>query len=96
MIILNVTYQCKSGKREEYLKAIKTEGIDVACRAEEGNIAYDYYYPTDDNDTLFLLEKWRDERAFASHREQAHFKRLGELKEEYVDDTAIEKYEVEG
>ena len=37
MIILNVTYQCKSGKREEYLKAIKTEGIDVACRAEEGN-----------------------------------------------------------
>ena len=24
------------------------------------------------------------------------YKRLGELKEEYVDDTTIEKYEVEG
>ena len=45
---------------------------------------------------MFLLVKWCDEGAFAEHREQAHFKRLGELKEKYVDDTAIEKYEAEG
>lgn len=96
MIILNVTYKCKTGMREKFLKAIKAEGIDVACRAEEGNNQYDYFYSTEDHDSLFLLEKWRDEGAFAEHREQVHFKRLGELKEKYVDDTAIEKYEVEG
>lgn len=96
MILLNVTYRCKSGKREDFLGTIKAEGIDAACRAEDGNIRYDYFYSTEDHDSLFLLEKWRDEGAFAEHRKQPHFKRLGELKEKYVDDTAIEKYEVEG
>ena len=37
MILLNVTYKCKSGKGEDFLGTIKAEGIDVACRAEEGN-----------------------------------------------------------
>ena len=48
------------------------------------------------NTRAMLTRSADDEGAFASHREQAHYKRLGELKEEYVDDTTIEKYEVEG
>lgn len=57
MIILNVTYKCKPEKRKEFLEMIMAEGIDVACRAEAGNIMYDYYIPTDGSDDLFLLEK---------------------------------------
>ncbi len=34
MIVLNVTYKCKPGKREAFLKMIATEGIDAASRAE--------------------------------------------------------------
>ena len=30
---------------------------DVACRAEAGNIKYDYYMADADADELFLLEK---------------------------------------
>lgn len=37
MIILNVTYKCKPDMRAEFLEAIYTEGIDIACRAEDGN-----------------------------------------------------------
>ena len=42
MIVLNVTYKCKAGMREKFLEKIVSEGIDVACRAEAGNIKYDY------------------------------------------------------
>ena len=95
MFVLNVTYKCKPGMREGFLDAIRGEGIDLACRAEEGNIKYDYYIPTDGSNDLLLVEKWRDAEALAVHGRQPHFARLGELKSEYVDDTVIEKFEVQ-
>ncbi len=96
MIVLNVTYKCKPEMRAEFLEMIMTEGIDIACRAEEGNIKYDYYLPIDNENELLLVEKWRDPDAFASHSRQPHFARLGELKSEYVNDTIIEKFEING
>ncbi len=92
MIVLNVTYKCKHQMREEFLEMIMSEGIDVECRAEEGNLKYDYYIPTDDSDDLLLIEKWRNAEALAEHSKQSHFVRIGELKKDYVDDTIIEKF----
>ena len=93
MIVLNVTYKCKPELRDEFLEMIMSEGIDVACRAEDGNIKYDYYIPTDGSDDLLLVEKWRDAEALAVHGRQPHFARIGELKSNYVDETIIEKFE---
>ena len=93
MIVLNVTYKCKPELRDEFLEMIMSEGIDVACRAEDGNIKYDYFIPTDGSDDLLLVEKWRDAEALAVHGRQPHFARIGELKGNYVDETIIEKFE---
>ena len=93
MIVLNVTYKCKPDMREEFLERIITEGIDVASRAEAGNIKYDYFVPTDGSDDLLLVEKWKDANALAEHSKQPHFKKLGELKPKFVNDTIIEKFE---
>ena len=94
MIVLNVTYKCKSGMREQFLDKIKKEGIDVTCRAETGNIKYDYYMADTDADELFLLEKWKDADVLTEHTKQAHYIRLGEFKPDYVTDTIVEKYEI--
>ena len=93
MIVLNVTYKCKPDMRDEFLEMIMSEGIDDACRAEDGNIKYDYYYSTNDSDELLLVEKWRDADALAVHSKQPHFARLAELKKDFVNDTIIEKFE---
>ena len=92
MEILNVTYKCKEGMREKFLEAIKAEGLDAASRAEAGNIKYDYYFSDADPDELFLLEKWCDDGAIKSHGAEAHFKRLGEMKAEFVLETILERY----
>ncbi|MBQ3292492.1 MAG: antibiotic biosynthesis monooxygenase [Mogibacterium sp.] len=95
MIVLNVTYKCKTDMREEFLEAIMAEGIDVACRAEDGNFKYDYYMAAGDENEMLLVEKWRDADALSAHQAQAHFKRLGELKNEFVEETILEKYYTE-
>ncbi|MBQ3371436.1 MAG: antibiotic biosynthesis monooxygenase [Mogibacterium sp.] len=92
MEILNVTYKCKEGMREKFLEAIKAEGLDAASRAEAGNIKYDYYFAADSPDELFLLEKWADDEAIKSHNAEPHFKRLGEIKADYVYETVLERY----
>ena len=42
MLVLNVTFKCAPGTREELRALIKEQGIDVASRAEEGN--FNYYF----------------------------------------------------
>ena len=94
MIVLNVTYRCKHDTRKEFLNRIAAEGIDVASRTEEGNIKYVYYVPIDGGDELLLVEKWRDEAALTAHASAPHFKKLGEIKPEYVLETVVERYDV--
>ncbi len=92
MVVLNVTYKCKSGKREEFLEAVKTEKIGELCRQEEGNIRYDFYLSAEDPDGMMLLEQWADEGILSKHQQQPHFKRMGELKKDFVEETIFEKY----
>ena len=72
---------------------IRAEGIDAACRAEAGNIRYDYYLPFDGGDELLLVEKWRDGDALKAHGKMPHMARLAALKAAYVTETVIERYE---
>ena len=93
MIVLNVTYRCKPGMRDTFLERIMAEGIDIACRAEKGNLKYDYYYPADDGDELLLVEKWRDAGALKTHSEMPHLIRLAAIKPTYVTETIVERFE---
>ena len=47
-------------------------------------------------EALLLVEKWRDADTLAAHGKQPHYTRLGELKAEFVNETVIEKFVLEG
>ena len=93
MLVFNVTFRCRPGMRDAFLNAIRAEGIAEAARAEAGNLQYDWYLPADGGDELFLVEKYADADAVTAHVRQAHTARLVELKEAYVRDLVLEKYE---
>ncbi len=94
MIVLNVTYRCRPGMREEFLEAILREGIDEASRNEDGNLKYDYYIPFDDNGDLLLVEHWHGEAAVSAHAGTPHYQKLKELKPAYVTETVVERFEL--
>lgn len=91
-LLVNVSYQVKPGKRDEFLKKVKEQQIIEASKAEPGNFKYEYYIPTESENILFLIEIWANSEAQALHGKTEHYKRLQTLKEEYVTDTVIEKY----
>ncbi len=92
MLVLNVTFKCEPGKREELRELIRAEGIDVAPRNEEGNHKYDFYMSTEDPDDIFLVEFWEDVDAWMHHRTLPHYARLDELKVGRVKGAEICKY----
>ena len=91
--ILHVTYFCKSGMAEEFVRTIRDSGVQTLIRKEDGCLQYDYHLSLEQNDTVVLLEKWRDGDALTAHLAQPHMETLKEFKSRFVLDSKIERFE---
>ena len=91
---VEVHYYVKDGKRDEFYKAIMENGIAAASRAEEGNEKYDYYLSPENENELLLIELWASAEAVQAHGQTPHFQQLAELKQAYVEDTVIRRYDI--
>ena len=89
MLLLNVTYTMKPGMRDTFLKEVQAQGIWDAVRQEDGCMQYAYYLPTQEDNTLLLVERWRDRAAQQVHLTTPHMAALGKIKADCVVDTQI-------
>lgn len=89
MINIYVRYKGEKESLVKFYEEIKKEGLAEASRSEDGNIRYEYFWPVERENELFLLEAWKDKDAQIFHNEQPHFKRLGELKVQNGIETEI-------
>ena len=92
---LHVTYTAKPGCREVFVRQIVTEGILTAIRAEEGCLAYDYYFSAQDENVVLLIERWESEACLRVHLTQPHMADLRKIKEEFVETTRLVKVQEE-
>ena len=93
-LLVNVTYTIKEGKRKEFFYKVNEMGIVKNSRQEPGNNKYEYFFPVDCEDKLFLMEMWVNDEAQEMHCKTEHYKKLQALKEEYVIDVSIDKYNI--
>ena len=92
MLTMIVYYHCKDGQRDAFMAAIKKKKIAENSRVEPGNMQYDYFLPVDDVNTVLLLEKWESDEAQKIHTATVNFKKLGEIKANFVESVEIEKF----
>lgn len=89
MLLLNVTYTMNPGMRDTFLKEVQAQGILDAVRQEDGCMQYAYYLPAEEDDTLLLVERWRDRVAQQVHLTTPHMVALAKIKADCVVDTQI-------
>ena len=94
MYTIYVVFKCVSGKREEYIEKLKSEGIVDAVRKENGCICYDYYFAENNPDEILLIEAWESKKHQEFHIDQPHMARLRQLKPEYVVSTKLGEFEL--
>lgn len=95
MHILFVTYEVKEGKREEFLKALSDLQVAEKTRREPGNLDYSYFIPVDGSNRIFLREVWESREAQGEHIKSEHIRKVGEIKDMYVDSTELKRFEAE-
>ncbi len=93
MKTLNVVYHIKPGMAEQFIEAIYSENIGGITRNEDGCLGYDFFTSLEDDDTVLLVEHWRDDAALEAHSKAPHFAVLQQIKAELVDNTEIYKYD---
>lgn len=85
MISLFVEYKIKDGlSRESFYDSLLEKRVIDKTLAEPGCSNYCFFYPAAGENSLFLLESWKDEAAQAAHKKTDQFGILQILKEVFV------------
>lgn len=94
MYTIYVVFKTKDGKREEYIKRLRAEGIVDAVLNEDGCVRYDYYFSEKDENEILLIEEWESKHHQQVHLDQPHMVRLREIKGDYVLSTKLGEFEI--
>ena len=86
-LTLYVKYLCRPGVCQAFVEELEKSGVADKVRAEEGCLRYQYYYPANESDAVFLLEQWESAAHQEIHMTQPHMEVLRAIKHKYVIDT---------
>jgi quinol monooxygenase YgiN len=73
MVSFTIRFRFSPEDRAEMAEAVRL--LAAESRKEPGCISYVPHHLEDDLDTLVIYEQYADEKALATHRESAHFKK---------------------
>ena len=94
MYTIYVVFNCLEGKREEFVRRVKDEGILDSVLSEDGCIRYDYYLSEKDENELLLIEQWESKDHQQIHLTQPHMDTLRSFKEDYITNTLLGEVEL--
>ena len=85
-----VTYKLADRhEREAFYGEVKKCGAAEKTRKEDGCIRYDFFFPADYDDEIFLWEQWESREAQKVHLQQPHYLEFAAIKGRYGVDTQI-------
>lgn len=69
-----------------------SSGVVGDIRAEQGNLKYEYFFPMDDEETLLLIDSWKDQYSIDAHHVSPMMAKIIELREKYDLHMRVERY----
>lgn len=91
-ITVNIYYSGKRGNAKKFAEEMVASGIVKDIREEEGNIRYDYFLPIDSEETVLLIDSWKDQISLDKHHASPMMARIAELRNKYDLHMKVERY----
>ena len=91
-LVINIYYTGINGSARKFAKEMISSGIVDRVRAEDGNEKYEYFYPVDDEETVLLIDKWKNQEALDIHHKSDMMQEIAKLREKYGLRMRVEKY----
>ena len=93
VITVNIRYSGKNGAAKAFAREMISSGTVEKIRAEEGNLRYEYYLPFDsDEETVLLIDSWKNQEAIDAHHATQMMKTIAELREKYDLHMSVERF----
>lgn len=89
---VNIYYTGTDGNAKKFAEEMVASGTVAAIRAEEGNERYEYFFPMDDNETVMLVDRWKNQEALDIHHKSEMMKKIAELRKKYKLHMKVEKF----
>ena len=91
-ITVNIYYSGKRGNAKKFAEEMVASGIVEDIRAEEGNIRYDSFLPIDSEETVLLIDSWKDQISLDKHHASPMMARIAKLRNKYDLHMKVERY----
>ncbi len=91
-ITINIYYKGVNGNAKKFTEEMIASGVVDDIRAEEGNTRYEYFFPLADEETVLLIDSWKDQRSIDTHHASPMMGKIAELREKYDLHMKVERY----
>lgn len=91
-ITINIFYTGRNGNAKKFAEEMIESGIVRDIRAEEGNLKYEYFFPMDDDETVLLIDSWKNQEALDKHHATEMMQKIIALREKYDLHMRVERY----
>lgn len=91
-ITVNIYYSGVNGNARKFAEEMISSGVVEDIRAEDGNIRYEYFLPMKDEETVLLIDGWKDQHSIDVHHASPMMARITELREKYDLHMKVERY----
>ena len=92
MITINIYYSGKENAAEKFAEEMENSGLADRIRAQEGNMRYEYFKPLHDEDTILLIDSWKDQKAIDEHHKSEMMQEITRLREKYDLHMKVERF----
>lgn len=82
-LVIQILYKGQKGSAKAFVKEMYASGLVEEIRKEEGNLRYEYFYPAEDEESVLLIDEWKDQAALDRHHALPLMGKIAALREKY-------------
>lgn len=91
-ITINIYYRGIHKNARKFAEEMISSGVVEEIRKEEGNLRYEYFFPMEDEETVLLIDSWKDQSSIDIHHASPMMDKITELREKYDLHMEVERY----
>ena len=91
-IAVNIYYSGTDGNAKKFVAEMESSGTAAAIRNEEGNLRYEYFFPSNDDETVLLIDIWKNQEAIDIHHASPMMQKISNLREKYNLHMKVERF----
>lgn len=91
-ITVNIYYSGTNGNAGKFAQEMIDQGIVNQIRKEDGNLRYEYFFPMDDNETVLLIDSWKDQSSIDIHHASPMMNQITTLRNKYDLHMKVERF----